>query len=210
MNIELNIESRRRSFSPNVVTLLVLVVVLLALGGSSVQAQTATDTTATPATADSMASRQPVVSSSAPGESSMTLPAKGTVTDPNGAITFNGNVNVTSKRVIDTTSATTTTVVVLDLDFSSLTGTSGTGTKNTITFVTGGNHAGEIRPLQASDTIVVSCPYYDNTKDALSARTMLVTATLNFDVSTGLLTGGSISIGNNTVTPAAVGTFAPM
>src|SRR4051794_36303556 len=101
MNTELTIKMRRRPFSPSVVTLLVLVVVLLALGGSSAQAQTATaDTTAS---TDSTASKQPVVSSSAPGESSMTLPAKGTVSDPNGNINFNGQVNVAAKRVIDTT-----------------------------------------------------------------------------------------------------------
>jgi hypothetical protein len=207
MNTKLNIETLRRSFSRNVVTLLVLVVALLALGGSSVQAQTATaDTTAT---TDSTASKQPVVSTTAPGESSMTLPAKGTVSDPSGAINFNGNVNVFAKRVIDTTSATTPTVVVLDLDFSALTGTS--GSKTTLkTYVTGGNHAGEIRPLQATDTIILSCPYFDNASGPLTARTMLVTATLNFDVNSGTLTGGSISIGNNTATSATVGTFAPM
>jgi hypothetical protein len=207
MNTELNIKMRRRSFSPHVVTLLVLVVVLLALGGSSVQAQTATDSTAT---TDSTASKQPVIVSSAPGESSMTLPAKGTVSDPNGAITFNGNVNVSAKRVIDTTSATTPTVVVLDLDFSGLTGSSGSTKATLKTFVTGGNHAGEIRPLQASDTIILSCPYYDSSKDPLTAKTLLITATLNFDVNTGTLTSGSISIGNNTVTSATVGTFSPM
>jgi hypothetical protein len=36
---------------------------------------------------------------------------------------------------------------------------------------------------------------------------MLVTATLNFDTTTGKLTSGSISIGNNVVTSAAVGTI---
>jgi hypothetical protein len=80
------------------------------------------------------------------------------------------------------------------------------GTKTTLkTYVTGDNHASEMRPLQASDTIIVSTPYYDSTKDALSARTMLVTATLNFDIGTGKLTSGSLSIGNNIVTSAAVG-----
>jgi hypothetical protein len=36
---------------------------------------------------------------------------------------------------------------------------------------------------------------------------MLVTAKLNFDVSTGKVTGGSITIGYNVVTKAAVGSF---
>ena len=73
-------------------------------------------------------------------------------------------------------------------------------------FVTGGNHATEIRPFQASDTVIVTVPYYDSTKDALSAKSMLATVTLNYDVSTGKLTSGSITIGNNVVTADAVGT----
>jgi hypothetical protein len=204
MNTELNIETRRRPFSPNVVTLLVLVVVLLALGGSSVQAQTATTSTT-----DSTATAQPVASDPNVANSSITLAAKGTVSDPNGNITVNGTITVTAKRVIDSTSATTPSVVVYDLDFSALTGSS--GTKTTLkTYVTGDNHATEIRPLQATDTIIVSCPYYDSTKDALTAKTMLITATLNFDVTTGKVTSGSVSIGNNVVTAAAVGTTTPM
>jgi hypothetical protein len=96
-------------------------------------------------------------------------------------------------------------VVLLDLDFSQLRGTSGS-LKTLKTYVTGDNHASELRPFQASDTIIVTSPYFDSTKDGLSARTMLVTATLNFDTTTGKLTSGSISIGNNVVTSAAVGT----
>ena len=204
MNTELNIETRRRPFSPHVVTLLVLVVVLLALGGSSVQAQTATDSTAT---TDTTATTQPVDPNVS--NSTITLLAKGTVNDPSGAITVNGSVDVAAKRVIDSTSTTTPPVVVLDLDFSNLKGTS--GTKTTLkTYVTGGNHASEIRPLQASDTIIVSCPYYDSTKDPLTARTMLVTVTLNYDVSTGKVTSGSVTIGNNATSAATVGTFTPM
>lgn len=207
MNTELNIETRRRPFSPNVVTLLVLVVVLLALGGSSVQAQTATTTTT-----DSTATAQPVASDPNVANSSITLAAKGTVSDPGGAIPFGGNVIVTAKRVIDSTNANAATppVVVLDMDLSALTGTTGSTKATLKTYVTGDNHATEIRPLQATDTIIVSCPYFDSTKDALSARTMLVTVTLNFDVSTGMVTSGSISIGNNVVTAAAVGTTTPM
>jgi hypothetical protein len=174
------------------------------LGGSSVQAQTATTSTT-----DSTATAQPVASDPNVANSSITLAAKGTVSDPNGNITVNGTITVTAKRVIDSTSATTPSVVVYDLDFSALTGSS--GTKTTLkTYVTGDNHATEIRPLQATDTIIVSCPYYDSTKDALTAKTMLITATLNFDVTTGKVTSGSVSIGNNVVTAAAVGTTTPM
>jgi hypothetical protein len=185
MNTQLNIKSRLRLFSPTFVTLLIGIVAVLAFGGPSVQAQTtATD---------------------APVDSSITLVVKGSVTDPNGSITVTGNVIVTCRRVIDTTSVTSPSLVLLDFDFSQVKGTS--GSKTTLkTYVTGGNHAEEIRPLQGSDTIIVTLPYYDSTKNALSARTMLVSANLNFDIASGKLTGGSISVGNNVVTSAAVGT----
>src|SRR6185503_8065858 len=162
-------------------------VVVMALSGPSVQAQT--------------------TAIDAPVDSSVTIAAKGSVSDPNGSFTVTGNVNVTCRRVIDTTSATSPSLVLLDLDLSSLTGTSGSTKATLKTYVTGGNHAEEIRPLQASDTIIVSSPYYDSAKGPLTARTMLVTATLNFDVSTGKVTGGSITIGDNVVTKAAVGSF---
>lgn len=192
MNKEININTRRRLFSTNVVTLLVGIVMVLVFGGSSVQAQTSAET----ATPD-------------PIDSSITIPVKGTVNDPSGAITVTGNVIVTARRVIDNTSPTASPIVVLDLDFSKVTGTSGS-LKTLTTYVTGDNHATELRPLQVSDKIIVTCPYYDNTKGALSARTMLVTATLNFDISTGKLTSGSIAIGNNVVNSTMVGGTASL
>jgi hypothetical protein len=163
----------------------VVVLAMLAFGGPSVQAQTATTAQATV-------------------DSSITLSTKGLVSDPNGSVTVSGSVIITCRRVIDTNSATTPALVLLDFDFSQLKGTTGSG-KNVKTFVTGDNHTDEIRPLQASDTIIVTVPYYDSAKDALSARTMLVTANLNFDVSTGKLSSGSLSVGNNVVTSTAVG-----
>jgi len=195
MNTQLNIKSRQLLVSPTFLTLLLGVVVMLALSGPSVQAQT-TQTTDTTATAVD-----------APVDSSVTIAAKGTVSDPNGSIPFTGNVGVTCRRVIDTTSATSPSLLLLDLDLSSLTGTSGSTKATMKTYVTGGNHAEEIRPLQASDSIIVSVPYYDSTKGPLTARTMLVTANLNFDVNTGKVTGGTITIGDNVVTKAAVGSF---
>lgn len=187
MNTTLNIKTRRSRFSVNVVNLMLGIVVVLVLGGSSVQAQTATDAAA----AETV-------------DSSVTILAKGTVNDPSGAITVSGNVIVTARRVIDKTGESAP-LVVLDLDFSKVQGTN--GTLKTV-YVTGENHASEIRPLQASDTIIVTCPYFESTKDGLSAKTWLVTATLNFDVTSGKVTGGSISVGNNVVTREAVGTTA--
>jgi hypothetical protein len=182
MNTKLNINTRL--FSPNVVTLLIGIVVVLVLGGPSIQAQTAPAATV---------------------DSSITLVAKGSLTDAQGSVTITGNVIVTGRRVIDTTNAATPTIVLLDLDFSQVQGTSGKKV-----FVTGDNHATEIRPFQASDTVIVTVPYYDSTKDGLSAKSMLASVTLNFDVSTGKVTSGSITIGNNVVTAAQVGTTTPV
>jgi hypothetical protein len=169
---------------------IVMVLAMLAFGGLAVQAQTTTTTTAT----------------DAPVDSSITLVVKGSVTDPSGNVTVNGQATIFAKRVVDTTSVANPSIVLLDFDFSQITGTSGSTKATLKNYVTGDNHATEIRPLQASDTVIVPMPYYDSTKDALSARTMLVSVTLNFDVGTGKLTGGSISVGNNVVTSAAVGT----
>ena len=190
MNTKLNIKTRRLLFSPSFATLLIGVVAVLILGGPSVQAQTTTTTTDTAATGTV--------------DSSITFAVKGSVSDPNGSIAVGGNVIIKGRRVIDTTSATTPALVLLDFDFSQLKGTSGS-LKTQKVYVTGDNHAEEIRPLQATDTIIVTTPYYESTKDPLTARSMLVTATLNFDVSTGKLTSGSITVGNNVVTSAAVG-----
>jgi len=187
MNTQLNMRMWQRLFSPSFMTLLIGIVALLAFGSPSVQAQTTTAT-------------------DAPVDSSIVLVAKGSLTDPNGSVTINGQVTITARRVIDTTSVTSPSIVLLDFDFSQLQGTTGSG-KTLKTYVTGGNHATEIRPLQASDTVIIPTPYYDSSKDVLSARTMLVSATLNYDIASGKLTGGSISVGNNVVTANAVGTI---
>lgn len=190
MNTQLEIKSRQPRFSLHFVTLMIGIVLVLVLGGPSVKAQTAT------------------VAPDAPVDSSITLTGKGTVSDPNGSITVSGSVVINCRRVIDTTSVASPSLVLLDIDLSQLQGTSGS-LKTLKTYVTGDNHASEIRPLQASDTVIVTAPYFESTKNGLSARTMLVTATLNFDISTGKLTSGTISIGDNVVTKAAVGSVAP-
>jgi hypothetical protein len=171
MNTQLNIKTQRR-FSPIIVTLLVGFVAVLVSGGPSVQAQTTT----TAATVDS----------------SITIKTNGTVSDPSGSIKLSGNVIIKCRRVIDPTSTTTAPLVLLDFDFSQL---------------TGDNHATSVRPLQASDTIVVTVPYFDSTKDILSANSFLATATLNFDISAGTLTSGTLTYGTNIFKSTGVGTF---
>ena len=191
MNTQLNIKARRSFFSPTFVTLLMGVVLVLVLGGPSIQAQT-TSTTDTAA--------------AVPVDSSLTVTAKGSLTDPNGSVTVSGDVIISARMVKDTTSTTAIPIVMLDFDFSQLKGTSGSSKTNLRTYVTGDNHGSEMRPLQASDTIILTVPYYDSTKDDLTARTMLANVALKFDTTTGKLAAASISIGNNVVTSAAVGT----
>jgi len=187
MNTQVNIKTGRRRFSPNVLTLLIGVVAVLVLGNPSVQAQTATTGASTV-------------------DSSVTVATNGTISDPGGAITVNGSVTIKCRRVIDNTTTTIAPLVLLDFDFSQLKGTTGSG-KNLKTYVTGDNHATELRPLQASDTIVVTVPYFDITKDSLSASSFLATATLNFDISTGKLTSASLTYGTNVFSSSGVGTF---
>ena len=203
MNTQLNIKSRL--ISPNFVTLsigVVMVLAMLALGGPSVQAQTTatTDSTAT--------ATPPATAVDAPVDSTVTIAAKGSVSDPSGSIPVTGNVPILCRRVVDTTSATSPSLVLLDFDLSALTGTTGSTKATMKTYITGGNHAEEIRPLQTADSVIFSVPYYDSTQGPLTAKTMLVTANLNFDVNTGKITGGTITIGDNVVTKAAVGSFS--
>ena len=183
MNTQVNIKTGRR-FSANLLTFLVGVVALLVLGNPSVQAQTAVSTV----------------------DSSVTIATTGTVTEGTTTVNVNGSVTIKCRRVIDNTTTTLAPLVLLDFDFSQLKGTTGNG-KNVKTFVTGDNHSTQLRPLQASDTIVVTVPYFDSTKDSLSASSFLATATLNFDISTGKLTSGSLAYGTNIFSSSGVGTF---
>jgi len=185
MNKQVNIKARRLLFSPTFVMLLIAVVGMLVLGSPSVQAQTTGASTV---------------------DSSITVKTNGTVSDPSGAIKISGNVIIKCRRVIDNTTTTLAPLVLLDFDFSQLTGTTGSG-KTLVTYVTGDNHATELRPLQASDTIVVTVPYFDSTKDVLSASSFLATAALSFDISTGTLTGGTLTYGSNIFKSSGVGTF---
>lgn len=177
MNAKLDLNARRWLFSLVVATLLVGI-----LGGPLSKAAYAQNPQTT---ADSQAARV---------ESSLQIQASGTVTDPNGTISITGYVTVNCTRVIDTT-ADSPPQVVLDFDFSKLRGTSGSSLTSLKLYVTGDNQTSETRPLQASDVISVTCPYFDTTKDILSANSWLVTTTLNFDLATGKITSGSATVG---------------
>jgi hypothetical protein len=96
---------------------------------------------------------------------------------------------------------------MLDFDFSQLAReTTGHWGKRLKTFVTGGNHATELRPLQASDTIVVTVPYFDSTKDALSASTFMADGYSQLRHQHGEMTSGSLTYGTNVFASTGVGT----
>jgi len=185
MKTQVNIKTGRRRISANVLTLLVGVVAVLALGNPSVQAQTTGTTTV---------------------DSSVTIATTGTVTEGTTTVAVNGSVTIKCRRVIDNTSTTLAPLVLLDFDFSQLQGTTGSG-KTLKTYVTGDNHATTLRPFQASDTIVVTVPYFDSATDGQQASSFLATAALNFDASTGKLTSASLTYGTNVFKSSGVGTF---
>lgn len=205
MNTKLEMNTRRRAFSANVVTLLLGVVVVLLLGGSSVQAQT-TSTTTTTTDAASTSPPKSAENTAVAVDSSIVVKTNGVVNDPSGSVKISGDVTIKARKVMDTAQTTLVPIVLLDFDFSQLTGTTGSG-KTLRTFVTGGNHASSLRPFQASDTIVVTVPYFDSTTDGLSASSFLVTAALNFNTSTGALVSGTLTYGDNVFKSSGVGTF---
>jgi hypothetical protein len=121
----------------------------------------------------------------------------GVVVAPDGTrITVSGPVTVKCSAVPDISGALTS--VVLNFDFSNVTATTGSGA-NQVTYDTKGFRCTKIRPLKVSDVIGIVCPYAASGSGTSSAGTFLVTATLNFNVTTGQLVSGSITVGNNTL-----------
>ncbi|HJZ67051.1 MAG TPA: hypothetical protein VKF81_02815 [Blastocatellia bacterium] len=129
-------------------------------------------------------------------DSSILINVSGVVVAPDGTrITVSGSVTVKCSAVPDISGALTS--VVLAFDFSNVTATTGSGA-NQVTYDTKGFRCTKIRPLKVSDVIAIVCPYSPSGGAASQAKTLLVTASLNFNVSTGQLVSGSITVGNNT------------
>jgi len=127
-------------------------------------------------------------------DSSLTIPVSGTVTEPDGTIlTISGSVLVNSGKVTDADG--TSPRVVLAFDFSKVQASDGLTATGVLK--TGGFQDIKIRPLQTSDVLPITCPYFLNRNGVTSAETWLVTTTLKFDVATGMLAGGSTTVGNN-------------
>jgi len=171
-----NMKRRRSSFR-----LIVLSLVVGIIGGpawSNTSGLAATVQVATVATVDS----------------TLDIPVSGTVIESDGAIlTVSGYETINSTKVTDADG--TSPRVVLSFDFTHVMASDGTPATGVLK--TGGYQVIKIRPLQASDVIPITCPYYLNKLGVSTAETWLVTTTLKFDVITGLLAGGSASVGAN-------------
>jgi len=175
MKTQPNMKTRRSLLSPIVRSPLVGIIGGVPWSGTSAQ----------------VATQAPTV------QSTLSIPVVGTVTEAGGTTIFVGGY-VTVKSTMVTDVLGTPPIVVLTFDFSNVYGVSGGPVlKNSQVYVTGGHQATKIRPLRASDVIPITSPYFTGAAGLLSANSWLVTTTLNFNVSTGVLTSGSGTVGNN-------------
>ena len=175
MKRERNIRTRRSSLSPIALSLLVWITGALVCGGM-------------PARAAAQATRV---------DSSIQINVSGRVTAADGTeIKVSGQVIVNSSAVPNRTGDLSS--VILTFDFSNVTARVGSGARE-VAYDTKGFQSTKIRRLQASDVIQIVVPYSPSgSGPTTEANTLLVTATLNFNVATGVLVNGSITVGNNT------------
>ena len=146
-------------------SLLVVVIGVLAWGGTQAQAATV--------------------------DSTLSIPVSGTVTAADGTrITFSGNVVVSSSAVMDVAGIPPFTM--LTFDCSGVTATSGSGA-NKKTYDTRGYQVTKIREIVATDVITMTAPLDQTGASPLLASTWQVTATLNFNTATGQLTSGTLA-----------------
>jgi len=143
------------------------------------------------------AAAQKTASPAAPVDSSIRINVSGKVTAQDGTeIKVSGYVIVNSRAVPNRSGALAS--VVLAFDFSNVTARVGSGAHE-VTYDTKGFQSNRIRPLQASDVVQIVVPYSPSgSGPTTEANTLLVTATLNFNVGTGVLVNGNITLGNNT------------
>ena len=180
MKRERNIRTRRSSLSPIALSLLVWITGALVCGVMPARAA--------PQKTTSQATRV---------DSSIRINVSGGVTAADGTeIKVSGQVIVNSSAVPNRTGALSS--VILTFDFSDVTARVGSGAHE-VAYDTKGFQSTKIRPLKASDVIQIVVPYSPSgSGPTTQANTLLVTATLNFNVATGVLVNGSITVGNNT------------
>jgi hypothetical protein len=193
MMTQRNMKTRRSLSGRIVLSLLIGIIGGLVWSGTSAQAFTAESILGGGAGYGGGGGQTTAIAASV--VSTLQIPVAGTFIEPDGTIlSISGYVTVNCTMVTDATLAAPP-AVVLTLDFSNVTASD--GLLATGVLKTGGFQDIKIRLLQASDTIPITCPYFLNKLGLSSADTWLVTTTLNFDVSTGKLTSGSATVGNN-------------
>ena len=194
MNTERNLKRRRSLFGSIALSLLVSVSGGLMWGGTPAQADTPAKagTTAKAGTAaQSGTTTQTAATAAATVDSTLTIPVSGNVTAADGTrIAFSGNVIVNSSAVTDVVGIPP--FVMLTIDCSGVTGSSGAGA-SAKSYNTGGFQVIKIRTLQPSDAIDLTAPINQIGNAPTLAKSWQVTATLNFNTSTGQLTSGSLS-----------------
>ena len=183
MSTQRNIRTRRPSSNTIALSLLVWIVGALVCSGMPVRAAASAQTAA-----GSQATRV---------DSSIQINVSGAVTAPNGtAVTVSGYVSIKCSAVPDITGVLAS--VSLTFDFSNVSATTGTGASK-VTYDTKGFQCTKNRPLKASDVIQITVPYSQSGSGATAqTNTLLATATLTFNVTTGVLASGTITVGNNT------------
>lgn len=118
------------------------------------------------------------------------IPFGGTVDGLPESVSFSGLAQIKSRLVLDPDFGRPP-AVVLSIDYHSV---SGQGLSTGATYVTSDNNE-LIRPLVASDVIELTFPFYPNAPGGiLSARSGLASFSLKFDVRTGNITDGTVTI----------------
>jgi hypothetical protein len=123
-------------------------------------------------------------------DSTLSIPVSTTFTASDGTrFTVSGNVVVKSSAVTDVTDVPP--FVILTFDASGVKVTSGSGA-NKKTYDTRGFQVVKIRPLQATDVLVIPIPNVEISAPLTSADRYDATFTLNFNTA-GQLTSGTVS-----------------
>ena len=125
---------------------------------------------------------------SALADSAVTIAISGTVDGSPESVYLSGLAQVTSAFVKTDPKFNHPPRVILSIDLHNV---SGRGLATGATYVTTGQDE-LLRPLVASDLVEVTFPFYTSgPRGSASARTGLASFRLNFNVTTGALTGGT-------------------
>jgi hypothetical protein len=189
MNTERNMKRKGSLFGSIALSLLVSVSGGLFWSGTSVQADTRAKSGGS--TQSGTTTQATATAANATVDSTLSIPVSGTVMAADGTrITFGGQVVISSSAVMDVVGIPPFTM--LTIDCSGVTGTSGTGA-NQKSYNTGGFEVIKIRELHPTDAIDLTAPINQIGNTPALARAWQVTATLNFNTTTGQLSSGSLS-----------------